>query len=213
MTSYTAVLPFVWQPYRDEFMETCRLDVFEVDNTVENLGVMRSHNRGIDRMRQDGTEWLIVMSAALRFGSAGGLDFVDHLDRMAGHRVVEADDVFGWHLIAWHRDTLAAVGKWDPHFSPYGFDDIDMSVRYQIAYGNGGQLWDKVPVDVTDTGMAHSIKLAGVDAPALPRIDYFRQKWGRHPGDGHLPTFTRPFGNPDNPLGYWPQYEGERWDG
>lgn len=213
MTTYTAVLPFVWQPYRDEFMETCRLEVFEVDNTVTNLGIMRAHNLGIDRMREDGTEWLVVLSAALRFGPAGGLDFIEHLDRMGGHRVVEAKGVYGWHLIAFHCDTLATIGRWDPHFSPYGFDDIDLSVRYQLAYGNSGQLWDKVPVDVADAGMGHSIKLAEVDAPAQPRIDYFVKKWGRHPGDGNLPTYSRPFGNPGNPIGYWPSYEGERWDG
>lgn len=212
MTSYVAVLPWVWEPYRDAFMETCRLDVFEVDNRLDNLGVMRSHNRGVDRLRQDGSEWLIVMSAALRFGPAGGLDFMEHLDRMEGHRVVEAAGVFGWHLIAFHRDTLATIGKWDPNYSPYGFDDIDLSVRYQLAYGNGGQLWDKVLVDVTDAGMGHSIKLAGVDALADPRIDYFRAKWGRHPGDGHLPTYEHPFDDPANPVGYWPTYENERWD-
>lgn len=212
MTSYTAVLPWVYRPYRDAFAEMCRLDVFEVDNSERNLGVMRSHNLGIDRMRDDGTEWLVVLSAALRFGPAGGLDFVDHLDRKAGHRAVEAADVFGWHLIAFHRSTIDAIGRWDPNFSPYGFDDIDLSVRYQLAFGNGGQLWDKVPVDVMDAGMGHSIKLAGVDAPAEPRIDYFRRKWGRHPGDGHLPTYQHPFGDEANPVGYWPEFEGERWD-
>lgn len=212
MTSYVAVLPWVHQPYRDAFMKTCRLDVFEVDNSVDNVGIMRSHNLGIDRMRETDAEWLVVMSAALRFGPAGGLDFIDHLDRMKGHRVVEAAGVFGWHLIAFGRDTLDAIGRWDPNFSPYGFDDIDLSVRYQLVYGNGGQLWDKVPVDVTDEGMGHSIKLAGVDAPAGPRIDYFVGKWGRHPGRSDLPTYEHPFNDPANPVGYWPEYEGERWD-
>lgn len=210
--NYVAVLPWVHQPYRDAFMETCRLDVFEVDNSERNIGIMRATNLGIDRMRETDADWLVVMSAALRFGPPGGLDFVDHLDRMEGHRVVEAAGVFGWHLIAFHRDTLAAIGRWDPNFSPYGFDDIDLSVRYQLVFGNGGQLWDKVPVDVSDEGMGHSIKLAGVESPAGPRIDYFVAKWNRHPGRGDLPTYTHPFNNPANPVGYWPDFEGERWD-
>lgn len=135
--TYTAVLPWVYKPYRDAFMETCRLDVFEVDNSRRNLGIMRSHNLGIDRMREDGTEWLVVMSAALRFGPAGGLDLIDHLDHMTGHGVVEAAEVYGWHLIAFRRDIFDAIGKWDPNFSPYGFDDIDLSVRYRLAFREG----------------------------------------------------------------------------
>lgn len=210
--TYTAVLPWVYRPYRDAFMETCRLDVFEVDNSEHNLGIMRSHNLGIDRMRETGAEWLVVCSAALRFGPAGGLDLIDHLDRMENYRVVEAAGVFGWHLIAFHRDAIDAVGRWDANFSPYGFDDIDWSVRYQLAYGTGGQLWDKVPVDVMDEGMGHSIKLAAVDAPAEPRIAYFERKWGRHPGAWQEPTYEHPFDDADNPVGYWPTYENERWD-
>jgi hypothetical protein len=205
MTTYTAVLPWVYKPYRDAFMETCRLDVFEVDNSEHNVGLMRSHNLGVERMEKDGTEWLVVLSAALRFGPSGGLDFIDHLDRMQGHRAVEAMGVFGWHLIAFHRDTIDAIGRWDEQFTPYGFDDIDMSVRYQLVYGNGGQLWDKVPVDVDDAGMAHSIKLGGVESPAGPLIDYFVRKWGRHPGRGDLPTYGHPFNNPANPVSYWPE--------
>jgi hypothetical protein len=212
MTTYTAVLPWVLRSYRDAFAETCRLNVYEVDNSEHNIGIMRATNLGIDQMRVNGTEWLVVMSAALRFGPAGGLDFIDHLDRMDGHRVVEAAGVFGWHLIAFHCDTIAAVGKWDPNYSPYGFDDLDLSVRYQLVYGNGGQLWDKVPVDVADAGMGHSVRQGRVVAPAEPRIVYFEKKWGRHPGAWQEPTYEHPFDNADNPVGYWPEFEGERWD-
>lgn len=213
MTTYTAVLPFVYQPYRDAFMRRCKLDVYEVDNTERNLGIMRSHNLGIDRMRADGTEWLIVLSAALRFGKPGGLDFLEQLDAHDGHHVVEAAGVYGWHLIAFHRDTLDHIGRWDPNFSPYGFCDIDMSLRYQAAYNGSGQLWDKVPVNVRDAGMAHSLKLANVQADAAPRIDYFVRKWGRHPGASHLAAYERPFNNPGHSIGYWPPpEEGDRWD-
>lgn len=213
MTTYVAVLPWVYRPYRDAFMATCRLDVFEVDNSELNLGIMVAHNLGLDRMREVGADWLIVMSAALRFGLPGGLDFVAALDRMEGHRVVEAAGVYGWHLIAFHRSTLDAIGRWDENLSPYGFDDLDLSVRYQLVFGNNGQLWDKVPVDVRDEGMAHSLKLGGVDAPAEPRIRYWQDKWGRHPGASDQPTYEHPFNDPDNPVGYWPTTpHGSRWD-
>ena len=209
MTTYTAVLPWVYEPYRDAFMESCRLDVFEVDNSVDNIGIMRATNRGIDRMRSDGSEWLVVMSAALRFGPAGGLDFVDHLARLPDDRVVEAAGVFGWHLIAFHRDTLDAIGKWDPNFSPYGYDDLDMSWRYQCVYGNDGQLWRKVPVDVTDAGMAHSLKQGGVVADDDRCRSHYLAKWGGFTGEER---YRHPFADPSHPIGYWPDYEGERWD-
>jgi hypothetical protein len=211
MTSYTAVLPWIYKPWRDACMKTCRLDVYEVDNRQVNRGVMRSHNLGVDHMREHGNEWLVIMSAALRFGPAGGLDFIDQLDSMNGHQVVESAGVYGWHLIAFHRSTLDVIGRWDPNFSPYGFDDLDMSVRYQLAFGVGGQLWDKVPVDVKDAGMGHSIKRANVAAPAQPLIDYFMAKWGRHPSASDRRTYRRPFNDSTNPIGFWPEYEGEAW--
>lgn len=212
MTTYTAVLPYVYRPWLDECLATCDLDVYTVDNTIKNIGIMRSHNLGIDRMRADRTEWLIIMSAALRFGVPGGLDFIEQLGNMSGHRVVEAAGVYGWHLIAFHRDTIDRIGRWDPNYSPYGFDDLDMSLRYQLAYGNSGQLWEKVPVDVTDSGMGHGLKLGGVKAPAEHGIDYFKLKWGRHPGHSQESHYPWPFNNPSHEIGFWPEYEGDRWD-
>lgn len=211
--SYTAVLPFVYRPYRNIFMKRCKLDVFEVDNTKHNRGIMCSHNLAIDEMKRAGSEWLIVMSAALRFDrDIGGRDFLDQLAARQGHRVVEADGVFGWHLIAFHRDTIEAVGRWDANYSPYGFDDIDYSLRYQLVFGGHGQLWDKAPVKVRDAGMAHSIKRARVEAAALPRIDYFRQKWGRHPGMWREPNYAHPFNDPTKSVKYWPDAWGDSWD-
>lgn len=209
MTTYTAVLPFVYRPWRDACMKTCRLDVYEIDNTDTNLGIMRSHNLGIDKMRADGTEWLIIMSAALRFGPTGGLDFIEHLDLLAGDRVVEAAGVYGWHLIAFHRSTLDAIGRWDPNFSPYGYDDLDMSWRYQCVFGNNGQLWRKVPVDVKDAGMSHSLKQGRVVADDQRCRNYYYAKWGGFTGEEE---YKRPFADMSHDIRYWPAFEGDRWD-
>lgn len=210
--TYAVVLPFVHAPYARACLKTCKLkNLLVVDNTERNRGVMRSHNMGIDHMRRTDAEWLIVVSAAIRFGEPGGLDFAGQLQ---GH-VIEAAGVYGWHLIAFHRETLEKVGRWDENFYPYGFDDIDLSIRIQKAFqvdGRQTQLWDKVEVDAADMGMAHSIKLAGVEAPPDPLIAYFERKWGRHPGAYQDETFDRPFNNPHNPIGYWPDIHGARWD-
>jgi hypothetical protein len=194
-------------------MKRCKLNVFEVDNTKRNRGIMASHNLGIDEMRRNDSEWLIIMSAALRFGlSTGGLDFIEQLERHKGHQVIEAAGVYGWHLIAFHRDTIETVGRWDTNFSPYGFDDIDYSIRFQLAFGATGQLWHKVPVNVRDTGMAHSIKRGRIDAPAGPLIEYFRAKWGRHPGAWQEPHYEHPFNDASRSLKYWPAAWGDTWD-
>lgn len=214
---YTVVLPFAYKPYAVECINTMKFhedNLLLVDNTVNNMGIMKSHNLGIDKMFADDSDWLIIVSAAVRFGEPGGLDFVDQLAEHSEHHVIEAAGVFGWHLIAFHRRTIELAGKWDENFTPYGFDDIDYSLRIQKALrlDNTKQLWEKVPVDVKDMGMGHSIKLAKVHAPASPLIDYFVRKWGRHPGAYQDRDFDFPFNDPRNSLQYWPQAaNGSTW--
>jgi hypothetical protein len=198
--------------------------VLLVDNTEHNLGIMAAHNRGIDLMRETGADWLVVLGASIRFGAPGGMDFIAQLAAHPDHDVLEGprwtpdqpdNGVYGWHLIAFRRPTLERAGRWDENFTPYGFCDIDMSLRIQRALGldGPGPFWVKVPCDVRDEGMGHGIRLAGVSADPGRQIGYFHQKWGRHPGDSHLPAYARPFDDPGNPIGYWPPApNGARWD-
>lgn len=210
MPKYLAVLPFVYRPYRDEFMETCKLEVFEVDNTVNNIGIMRAHNQGIFEMRKQNADWLIVVSAAIRFGERGGLDFIEALDNRHDHDVVEAAGVNGWHLIAFHKRLLDKVGLWDENLSPYSYCDIDISLRIQKAKKIEGKypLWEKADgIDVKDAGMAHGIKMAGVKASAHPRIEYMKRKWGSHPDHHEEPKFDHPFNDKTKPVSWWPEPE------
>lgn len=204
--SYTVVFPYIVpsiaRPCRESWAFPAK-NVLEVDNSVDNIGIMRSHNLGINRMYADRTDWLVVLSAALRFGRRGGLDFIRALDERPDHHVVEAAGVYGWHLIAFHRRVIDAVGRWDENFTPYGFDDIDMSLRIYKAFPE--RQWEKVPVNCVDIGMAHSVKDGGVRADVNAQIDYFIAKWGRHPGASEIPTFETPFDD-DLPLSYWPEY-------
>lgn len=220
VTRYVAVLPVVHQPWGDACIKTCRLDnLLVVNNTVTNLGVMRSHNMGIDYMKEKEADWLIVISAAIRFGDEGGLDFARALDRYDG-MVLEAAGVFGWHLIAFRREVFELAGRWDENFTPYGFDDLDLSWRIQIAlslrYETGKELWTKFPVDVYDEGMGHSIKLANVEAPAAPRLAYLMEKWGVIiMGDGGKGPFryTHPFDDETKDVRWWPDApNGGRWN-
>ena len=80
---YVTVLPFAYRPYLEECKATMHSDfaqnVYFIDDTNPDnrIGIMRAHNMGIDRMRELGADWLIILSAAIRFGEAGGLDFID----------------------------------------------------------------------------------------------------------------------------------------
>lgn len=222
---YTVVLPYAYQPYFDECIKTCKFpreNMLLVDNTVENMGIMKAHNLGVKKMYEDGADWLIILSAAVRFGEPGGLDFVKVLEDHPDHSVIHGaslnveggkqsnpnggggvNKIFGWHLTAFHRRVFDAIGVWDENFTPYGLDDIDLSLR--IRKGIPGVLWDTFPCDAADTTMSHSINLAHVKSAYPPRNDYFVRKWGREGGEWQNDGYPTPFNDPEKPLSYWPE--------
>lgn len=207
MAKYVCVLPYAYKPYYEACSKTIKLDnVLAIDNTVNNIGIMASHNLGIKYMQSKGADWLIVISAALRFGPQGGCDFIAELDKRPDHLVVEAIGVFGWHLIAFNRRTIEKVGKWDENFTPYGYDDLDYSYRIQLAFGTDGrtQLWEKAPVEVSDMGMAHSLKKAHIQPDNNKLREYYLKKWGVMPEDDHDNAYKVPFNGEFNSVDYWP---------
>lgn len=233
--SVVVVLPYVWQPYFDDCIATVKIpreQMLIIDNTRYNHGIMRSHNMGIDFMREKGADWLVIMSAAIRFGPSGGLDYLDVLEKNTdnyyalgaasenvgpiggGHPVEDpVNKVFGWHLLGFHRRVFDAIGRWDANFSPYGLDDLDMSLRIKKHFHDPTG-WETAPCDVFDTTMSHSISLAGVVAPYAPREEYFVRKWGRKGGDWQNDGYEHPFNDPENPLSYWPRaMNGDSCDG
>lgn len=217
---WVGVMPFIYQPYRDACVKTMHPDfkkhVLEIDNTKKNLGIMKSHNLGVERMRDERADWLVVISAAVRFGKSGGLDFIEQLDRHPEYHVAHGDSgnlddkgqrvPYGWHLVAFRREVIENVGDWDTNFSKYGLDDIDLSLRIQKFYGDRLK-WDKFPCDVSDTTSAHSVQLAGVKSAYPPRNEYFKRKWNRDGGEWDKPAFDHPFNDPTKPLSWYPSKE------
>lgn len=202
---YTVVLPYIYEPYKDRLLRTCKLsNILLVDNTKENKGVMASHNLGIKKMYDEGSDWLIVMSAAIRFGEPGGLDFIKALEDNKENLILEACWVYGWHLIAFSRKVIDKVGYWDENFTPYGFDDLDYAWRIRLTFNTEPSYWTKVPIDVSDAGMAHSIHIGGVNADVDRLRKYFKKKWGIYPGEPPENAWKHPFNNSNNKIGYWP---------
>lgn len=202
---YVACLPFRVQEFRDQFMATCKLEnVIEVDNTKNNIGIMASHNIGIRELYKQDADWFIIMSAAIRFGEPGGIDVIEYLANTDYH-IVEGIDLYGWHFVAFRRDVIDAVGEWDENFTPYGYDDLDYSIRVQKAVPN--LRWGKVKFDISDTIMGHSIKLGGVVSDDERLRQYFKNKWGIFPGGEHgmEDYYETPFNLKSVTLKYYPK--------
>jgi hypothetical protein len=205
---YVVCLPFRVKEFRDEFMKNCKLDILEIDNTENNLGVMASHNLGVKKLYEDDADWLIVASAAIRFGTSGGLDIIEHLSKTDA-QVVEGKPLFGWHLMAFRRDVIDAVGEWDENFTPYGYDDLDYAIRIKKAIPN--VKWEKITFDVSDTIMGHSINLGGVRSNDNILHQYFYNKWGHYPGGGNEieEYYPTPFNKKDADMKYFPKEDDE----
>ena len=132
MTKYVAVIPSVFQPYTDACVATCKLDnVVVVDNRSRNLGIAASWNIGIRKMYNHRADWLIIISAAVRFGEPGGLDLVESM-RTHPDAMGVGGGLDGWHLIAFHRRTFDAVGWFDENFYPGYFEDADFGRRVAL---------------------------------------------------------------------------------
>lgn len=229
---YILVLPYAYKPYFDECIATIKLpqeNLVCIDNTEENHGVAGSWNMGVDLMRERDADWLILVSAAIRFGEQGAQDMIQqiedhhyaHVIHFATKNVVEqnyvrgespgyADGVFGWHITAVRRDVLDKVGYFDPNFYPSYFEDIDYDLRINKAFTDA--TWLILPIDAQGTTIGHAATLGGVKSPAEPLIAYFATKWGRHPSAAKIGAYDTPFDNSNNTVAFFPPAHGRLWN-
>jgi hypothetical protein len=209
----------------EEFIKhTLIVDNSDLNN---NIGCMAAHNLGIEEMRNNDAEWLIILSPVIRFGKPGGMDFVQVLAEHMNHYIIhaasyevtgglqhkpevpnEVNKIKGWHATAFRNSLFDNIGTFDNNFAPYSLDDIDLSLRVQKFY-KGMFGWNTYPCDIDDIGpMGHSINLAGVKATYAPRESYFKRKWGRGGADPTM-GYEHPFNDPSKPLSYWPESDDE----
>ncbi len=220
--SALVVIPSIFQPYTNACLLSMRIpaeQVMIVDNTLHNRGVPVSWNAGRKRVLDEGTDWLVICSAAVRFGPSGGRDFLDALSQsddrlfraafMNGIPVVEAGNGLGWHLIAFQRSVLERVGPFDENFSPAYHEDNDYSYRIQLSYGVDsrapgfvGPLWPKVDIDARLVEVAHGIKQANIAVDFVALSSYYQRKWG---GESGKESYKTPFCEPDRSLDWFPE--------
>lgn len=211
MTKFVGVMPFVYLPYVNDCIDTIDHtfgeNILMVDNSKKNLGVSASWNMGIDRMVETDADWLIILSAAIRFGEPGGTDVIEQLEKHAYADVIHfaTKDVgeqlyirgehiegnLGWHLTAINKRVINRVGRFDEKFYPGYFEDIDYDLRIRKAFDD--PTWLVLPVDATCESISHGVELGKVKIPVNELIAYFATKWGRHPNATQLGEYERPF--------------------
>lgn len=234
MSKVVMVIPYVYEPYMKACMETLSLpDEFilePIDNTQENKGVAGSWNIGIDSLRENNAGWLIVCTAAMRFGKNAGWQMLEAFRRHPAANVVTFAErgvkpsqfvrgkslgldagIFSWHLCAVNRKTIEDVGKFDANFYPSYFEDLDYDIRVNKRYGKKVD-WPIEPIDARGTTVGHAVKLGGVTTPVNDLIAYFATKWGRHPSAAQLGEYSRPFNDKNNSLAFWPPAHGQVWN-
>lgn len=196
--SHVAVIPSIYQPWTDRCLRDCNLNTYVVDNTETNRGVAASWNIGIDQMERLGADWLIIVSAAIRFGPPGGDDLLAALDANPDALAVEAAQGIGWHLIAIHRRVFETIGRFDENFWPAYYEDIDFGRRMWLGFAQ--QQWPRIHCDVSLAGFSHGVDLGGAVIDNDKLAAYYAEKWGGPKGEE---TYHRPFGN--RPIHWWPR--------
>lgn len=179
-------------------------------NNGTNIGIAASWNEGLN----EGADQTLIVSQTVRFAPAEhprrkkgwGLGRVaDAIDKHASEYGLTFGDQ-GYHLISIGRKTVDEIGLFDENFVYTGEDD-DYHHRLGLA---GIKLPDTDPeaLGAYSIGFAIQKRIPGVSDEVLARHGrikhYYHFKWcsshDKYPGD-----YKTPFGNPNNPMSYWPE--------
>jgi cephalosporin hydroxylase len=200
--SFLIVCPSVYPFDTERAVATMHPDLLKhtrvIDNTQTNHGVAASWNLGIHQVLKDRLDWLILMSSSMRFGAAGGRDFIDQLTD--DKPTLEGGNGIGWHLVAFPRWHLDQVGSFDENFYPAYWEDNDYGYRGQVL--GIDQAWPKAEIDAHWIGNARAARFAGIKVDSARLRDYYCRK---HGGPSGLETYERPFGDGAYDMTWWPE--------
>lgn len=173
------------------------------DPDGHNLGVARSWNVGARLVLEERIDWLVIVSASMRFGPAVHTTFREQVERHDDAQIVECEGN-SWHLIAIARSTLEQVGLFDENFYPAYEESIDWGYRQRLL-GLEQRGWPRVWCNAMSAGYAQHVDRDRWDAPSCPSaplLAYYAQKWGGPKGEER---FDAPWGDRSKPLDWWPQ--------
>lgn len=217
---FLVVLPIITAPYADICVESLLMkdssaeidpaDILVIDNTRggwaaekyglptyrdpdgHNLGVARSWNVGVRQVLDRGLDYLVIMSASMRFGPLIHTSWTRQMLEFWGERVIEAHGL-SWHLIALHRTCFERIGLFDTNFHAY-FESIDWCRRLRLVGWEEGFI--HVWINALCQGTA--LHISEISCPAKPLIAYYNTKWR---GDKGEEKYDLPWG--DKPLDYF----------
>jgi len=166
-----------------------------------NIGVARSMNLGVTRMRERGDDLLLWVSTSMLFGPDGGMRLVE----------AAASDELGvvgmpcqWHAVALHAAAFDLAGLWDEGFFPAYYEDTEWRYRLALASGRPALPTVEVGGEARD-GRGYDRLLAVNPGRTVVNFDahqgYYASKWGGCPPDSE--RFTHPFDDPSLPLDWW----------
>ena len=197
---YQIVMPFIHRPYMEECLATIKVpheNLLMVDNTEVNHGVAASWNMGVAKMYERDCDWLIILSAAMRFGEPGMQDFIDAIEKTEMD-FLACEPSHGWHCIAIRKTVFDRVGTFDENFYPIYWEDTEFGYRCSLA---GITCWGSVEgIQLSNMMWSHSTQLAGVKADSEKLLAYLLRKWG---GVRDHYEYKYPFNNPENSIKYW----------
>lgn len=176
---------------RDGFAPKYGLRTYR-DTDGHNLGTSRSWNIGAREVLERNLDYLVIMSASMRFGPAMHTKWTWQMKTFWESPLIESEG-HSFHLIAIHRRVFDMVGFFDENFYPGYFEAVDYDRRFRLC-GIGG--WPRAWVNALSQGTGLTLPL--INCPAAPLLAYYKEKWG---GDKGEEIFNVPFG--DKPMNFW----------
>jgi hypothetical protein len=193
-------MPFVYRPYMEQCLATIKIpheNILLIDNTEKNIGVAASWNLGYKKMKERECEWLILLSAAMRFGESGMQDFIDAVEKTEMD-FLACEPSHGWHCIAIKSTVFDRVGTFDENFYPGYFEDTDFGYRCELM---GIRCWGSVwGIQVESMGWSHSTKLGKVKVDGERLGEFMLRKWG---GVRDKYEYKTPFNDPSRTIKDW----------
>ena len=161
----------------------------------QNYGVAGSWNLGVAK----GADYTFILSTSVRFTKPLS-KLLEQIPSQAEKQVAIYE---GWHMIVIHKDVFKKIGDFDENFYPAYGEDGDFGIRLDLARITYNSFYDAGNTTI-GSGLNKRSGDWVWDTKSPLRTgrleDYFAHKWGGHP-----PIYKTPFGNPDNPLSYYPK--------
>lgn len=186
-----------------------------IDNSVDNIGVASSWNKGIKLAIQDGYKYAIICNDDIEFYKGAIESLVNGINAIDAFTISPNSQLIGRDFNRYHyprngyisgseyacfivnmEKMVEEVGYFDENFYPAYYEDNDMNYRIKLA--GGYEFID------TEVGIIHHGSATGADVISHDRWleleQYYISKWGGKPREE---LWTSPYNDADKELKYW----------